>query len=48
LSLLGAASNERPGLLCERMPIAMVFSQFHLGELNPLDKMQLKPHDPSG
>jgi len=33
LQLLGATSNERPGLLGKRMTVAMAFSQFHLGEL---------------
>jgi hypothetical protein len=46
LQLLGAASNEGPGLLCERLPVAMAFSQFHLGELSQGDKMQLKPDYP--
>ena len=46
LQLLGAASNEGPGLLHECLPVAMAFSQFHLGELSQCDKMQLKPHDP--
>ena len=44
--LLRAAPNERPRLLGECMAIAIAFSQFHLGELSPLDKIQLEPHDP--
>ena len=47
LNLLGAASNEGPGLLRKRLPVAMAFSQFHLGVLSLRDKMQLKPHYPS-
>ena len=46
LNLLGAASNEGPGLLGKRMTVTMAFSQFHLGELRPRDKIQLEPHDP--
>ena len=46
LNLLGAASNEGPGLLGKRLPVAMAYSQFHLGELSQRNKMQLKPHDP--
>ena len=46
MNLLGAASNEGPGLLGKRMTVAMAFSQFHLGELSQGDKMQLKSHDP--
>jgi len=46
LNLLGAASNEGPGLLRERLPVAMAYSQFHLGEFSQRNKMQLKPHDP--
>ena len=34
LNLLGAASNEGPGLLGKRMTVAMAFSQFHLSELS--------------
>jgi len=44
--LLGAAPNERPRLLGECMAIAIAFSQFHLGELSPCDKIQLEPYDP--
>ena len=33
-------------MLGERMAVAMAFSQFHLGELRPRDKIQLEPHDP--
>ena len=43
---MSAATNEGPGLLRERLPVAMAFSQFHLGELSQGEKMQLKPHDP--
>jgi hypothetical protein len=46
LNLLGASSNEGPGLLGKRMTVAMAFSQFHLGELSQGDKMQLKSHYP--
>jgi hypothetical protein len=46
LNLLGTASNEGPGLQRERLPVAMAYSQFHLGELSQRNKMQLKPHDP--
>ena len=46
LQLLGATSNERPGLLGKRMTVAMAFSQFHLGELSQGHKMQLKSHHP--
>jgi hypothetical protein len=46
LNLLGAASNEGPGLLREGVTVAMTFSQFHLSDLRPRNKMQLKPHDP--
>jgi len=47
LNLLGAASNEGPGLLRKRVTVAMAFSQFHLGVLGLCDEMQLKPHYPS-
>jgi hypothetical protein len=46
LNLLGAGSNEGPGLLGKRMTVAMAFSQFHLGELSQGNKMQLKSYDP--
>ena len=44
--LLGATTNERPGLLGEGMAVAMTFSQFYLGELSACDKIQLEPYDP--
>ena len=47
LSLLGAASNEGPGLLRKRVTVDITFSLFHLGVLGPCDEMQLKPHYPS-
>jgi hypothetical protein len=43
--LLSAVPNERPGLLGEGMTVTMAFSQFHLSELSPGDKIQLKPYD---
>jgi hypothetical protein len=47
LSLLGAASNESPGLLRKSVTVDITFSLFHLGVLGPCDEMQLKPHYPS-
>ena len=46
MNLLGAASNEGPGVLRQRLSVAMAYSQFHLGELSQGNKMQLKPHYP--
>jgi hypothetical protein len=47
LNLLGAASNEGPGLLRKRVAVDITLSQFHLGVLGPCDEMQLKPHYPA-
>ncbi len=44
--LLGAAFYEGPGLLPERLPVAMAFSQVHLGELGQGHKMQFQSHNP--